>query len=303
MKIRQLEAFRALVIGQTVTQAARMLYISQPAVTRLIADLEQDVGFALFERKRGRLYPTAEGLALYEEVERSFIGMERIQSTAAGIKASSVGMLQIAAAPALSLSFLPRAISAFIRNHPDVNFSLTSNTSRAVVDMVMKQRCSVGFVILPMNYPSMHGELLINTDLLAAMPAGHRLADKEVITPTDFDGERYVSNPRDLQSRLQADALFASFGVERKLQIETQINAGVCAFIEAGLGVALVDPVTALDYIGRGVVFRRFEPTLQTEFQVLYPSERPPSILVRAFVSHVRRFLQAELEERIYRRI
>jgi DNA-binding transcriptional LysR family regulator len=300
MKIRQLEAFRALVLCQTVTQAARMLYISQPAVTRLIADLEESIGFALFDRSRGRLHPTAEGLTLYEEVERSLIGVERIARTAEEIKAARIGALKIAALPVLSLSFLPKAIAAFIDDHPDINVSLSSNTSRAVVDMVMKQRCDVGFVILPMHYPSMFGELLVSTDMVCALPPGHRLADKPVITPPDLAGERFISNSRELDSRLHVDALFASFGVERKLQVETQINAGICAFVEAGLGVALVDPITALDYIKRGIVFKRFEPVLQNEFQVLFPSERPPSVLLRSFVNHVRTYLKAKLASGLY---
>ena len=66
MKIRQLEAFRAVMVWQTVTRAAEALHVSQPAVTRLIADLEESVGFQLFSRIRGRLHPTAEGEALYE---------------------------------------------------------------------------------------------------------------------------------------------------------------------------------------------------------------------------------------------
>jgi DNA-binding transcriptional LysR family regulator len=300
MKIRQLEAFRALILCETVTRAAQMLYVSQPAVTRLIADLEEDVGFALFERSRGRLHPTAEGLTLFEEVERSLIGVERIAETAEQIKSARVGTLQIASAPALSLSFLPKAIATFLKTHEDVNVSLVSNTSRAVVDMVMKQRCSVGFVILPMSHPSTLGELLVTADMVCILPVGHPLSDKDVITPVDLDGERFISNPRELHSRLEVDALFASFGVKRKLQIETQINAGICAFVEAGLGVALIDSITALDYISSKVVIKRFTPTLQNEFQVLFPSAKPPAILTRAFVTHVREFVNTEFNKTLY---
>lgn len=299
MKIRQLEAFRAVVLSQTVTQAAKMLFISQPAVTRLINDLEEDVGFALFDRVRGRLRPTAEGVTLFEEVERSLIGVERIAKTAQQIKAAQTGVLQIAAAPALSLSFLPRAITTFLKTHEDVYLALSSNTSRAVVDMVMKQRCNVGFVMLPMNYLSMHSEPLITTDMVCILPKGHRLAEKTILSPTDLQGERFISNTRELNSRLQMDALFLSFGVERKLQVETQINAGICSFVESGLGVSLIDPITALNYINRDIVIRGFEPTLQHDFQVLFPSNQPPSILVRAFVSHVRNSVEHELATKI----
>src|SRR5437868_6942450 len=100
MKIRQLEAFRAVMLCQTVTRAAEMLHISQPAATRLIADLEESVGFALFERVRGRLYPTAEAQVLYEEVQRSLVGVERIALAAQDIRELQRGSLQIAAAPA-----------------------------------------------------------------------------------------------------------------------------------------------------------------------------------------------------------
>ena len=100
MKIRQLEAFRALILRQTVTRAADMLHISQPAVTRLINDLETDVGFSLFDRINGRLNPTPEAMVLFEEVERSFAGIDRIAQTAEQIKSLRRGSLHIAGAPA-----------------------------------------------------------------------------------------------------------------------------------------------------------------------------------------------------------
>src|SRR5690348_6414912 len=105
MRLRQLEAFRAVMLCQTVTKASEMLHISQPAATRLIADLEDSIGFDLFDRKRGRLIPTAEAQTLFEEVQQSLLGVERIARTAQEIRHQQRGVLQVAAAPALSLSF------------------------------------------------------------------------------------------------------------------------------------------------------------------------------------------------------
>ena len=85
MNLRQLEAFRAVILGQTVTRAAEMLCISQPAATRLIASLEEDIGFSLFDRIKGRLQPTPEAMTLYQEVQRSLLGVERIARTAQDI--------------------------------------------------------------------------------------------------------------------------------------------------------------------------------------------------------------------------
>ncbi|WP_373376928.1 LysR substrate-binding domain-containing protein [Cupriavidus nantongensis] len=298
MKIRQLEAFRAVMLCQTVTRAAEMLHISQPATTRLIADLEEAVGFSLFERMRGRLHPTAEAQALFEEVQRSLVGIDRIAQTALDIRDMQRGSLQIAAAPALALSFLPRAIAAFMADHPQIQITMLPHSSRTVVNMVSEQRCDVGFAILSMNHPSTHGERLLSTRMVCAIPAGHRLASQEVIRPPDLAGERFVSHPRVLDSRLQIDALFASYGIECKVQVETQVSWSICAFVEEGLGVALIDPITALEYKGSGVCFRMFDPLLTTDFSVLFSAQRAPSILLKAFVAHTRAFALARLDPR-----
>nr|WP_240745967.1 LysR substrate-binding domain-containing protein [Cupriavidus oxalaticus] len=132
----------------------------------------------------------------------------------------------------------------------------------------------------------------------APAPAGHPLAGKEVIRPQDLAGESFVSHPRVLDSRLQIDALFASYGIECKVQVETQVSWSICAFVEEGLGVALIDPITAHEYKGAGVCFRMFEPLLTTDFSVLFSAQRSPSILLKAFVTHTRAFALARLDPR-----
>jgi DNA-binding transcriptional LysR family regulator len=298
MKIRQLEAFRAVMVWHTVTRAAEALYVSQPAVTRLIADLEESVGFSLFSRVRGRLYPTAEAQALYEEVERSLLGVERIARTAEEIRSLQRGTLQVAAAPALALAFLPRAIASFLEDHTGIRISLANHSSRTVVDMVVGERCDVGFVILSMNHMSTHGERLLATKMVCALPSDHRLAQREVIVPADLQGERFVSHPHALDTRLQIDAMFASYGIERRLQVETQVSAGLCAMVDAGLGVSLVDPITAMEYRSERVRFVPFEPVMPTDFSVLTPARRPSSTLVSAFSEHVRKFALEQLDPR-----
>jgi DNA-binding transcriptional LysR family regulator len=296
MKLRQLEAFRAIMLCQTVTRASEMLHISQPATTRLLADLEQSLGFSLFERVKGRLYPTPEAQALFEEVQRSLSGIERIARVASEIGALQRGALQIVAAPAISHAFLPRAIADYLGTHSEAHISLLMHSSRSVVDMVVGQRCDLGIAILSMNHPSAHGERLISTRTVCALPAGHRLARRATIRPRDLAGERFVAHPRTLDSRLEIDALFAAHGVELNVQIETQVSHAICSFVEAGAGVSLVDAITAWGYHGQGVVFRPFEPELVIDFTMLIPSQRPPALLLHSFIGHVRQFARANLE-------
>ena len=295
MKIRQLEAFRAVMLYQTVTLASEMLHISQPATTRLLADLESSLRFKLFDRVKGRLNPTVEAQALYEEVQRSLAGVDRIARVADEIRDMRHGTLQVAAAPAIALSFLPHAISDYLKTRPEAHIALAVHSSRSVVDRVIGQRCDVGFAILSMNHATAHGERLISVRMVCALPAGHRLCALDTITPADLAGERFVAHPRSVESRLRMDALFAAHGVEMRAQMECQLGHAICAFVEAGAGVSVIDAISAWGYRGSGVVFKPFAPSLVTDFALLTPSQRPAPLLLKSFIAHVREFAIAEL--------
>ncbi len=185
MKIRQLEAFRAVMLCQTVTLASEMLHISQPATTRLLADLERSLRFKLFDRVKGRLYPTVEARALYEEVQRSLVGVDRISRAADEIEDLRRGTLLIAAAPAIALSFLPHAIADYLKTRPEAHVSLAMHSSRTVVDMVLGQRCDVGFSMLSINHarrawraPDLHADGLCLAGGTSALCARHDQADR-----------------------------------------------------------------------------------------------------------------------------
>ncbi|SFI54090.1 transcriptional regulator, LysR family [Pseudomonas guineae] len=295
VNLRQLEAFRAVILGQTVTRAAEMLHISQPAATRLIAALEEDIGFLLFERIKGRLHPTPDALVLYEEVQRSLLGVERIARTAKEIGSLTRGSLHLACAPVMGLSFLPRAIHAFTKQHQHAQISLQVLPSREVVDQVVGQRCDLGFIAEPNTYPSPRGEQLLRSSMLCALPRGHRLQDKAVVVPEDLEGEAFISYPQAVGSRHHLDAIFDAHGVTRQLQLETQLSASMCAFVELGAGVALVDTISALEYRGDGIVFRPFEPAVEVDFSMLMSAQSRPSRIQESFMQHMREFVASEV--------
>ncbi|TDV67775.1 LysR substrate-binding domain-containing protein [Pseudomonas sp. LP_7_YM] len=295
MNLRQLEAFRAVILGQTVTRAAEMLHISQPAATRLIASLEEDIGFTLFDRIKGRLQPTAEAMTLYQEVQRSLVGVERIARTAQDIRSLKRGSLHIACAPAMGLVFLPRVIAAFMAEHDGVQISLVVHSSSEVIDLVVGQRCDLGIIVLPNTYPSPRSEKLLATRMLCALPAGHRLCDKPLIVPEDLRGERFISFPHSIGSRQQIDTIFAAHGVERELRLETQLSQPMCEFVEHGLGVALVDVLSAVNYRGTGIVFKAFDPAIEMDFSMLLPVQGPASKLQTAFLEHTQAFISRQV--------
>jgi len=128
MRVRQIEAFRAVMMSGSVTGGAVLLNLSQPSVSRLIADLERSVGFVLFERRGSRVYPTAQANALFEAVRRSYVGLELLNQAARRIAAHPIGTIRVAALPALATTILPGVIAEL--SDPDVRLkpALPANT-------------------------------------------------------------------------------------------------------------------------------------------------------------------------------
>ena len=145
LNARQVEAFRAVMLTSSTVGAAEMMHITQPAVSRLLHEFQQAVGLTLFERAGNRLKPTPDAQALYAEVERSFVGLDRIAHAATELRARRAGVLRIAAMPALCNGFLPRYVSTFPREHPRLDLSLSGLASSTVVDWVVSEQCDIGF--------------------------------------------------------------------------------------------------------------------------------------------------------------
>lgn len=289
MFVRQLEAFRATMLAGTVSGAAALLGISQPAVSRLLGRLEKEIRITLFDRSTGRLAPTAEARILYDEVERSFVSVDKIRAVAADIGAARAGHLHIAAMPAVGLGFLPAAIHEFKGTHPNVTITVEVNISARVEESVAAQHVDFGIGAFPFHRTGLEAELFSRAPERLVVPAGHPLAGRAVVRPADLEGLPYIAYTRDQIGRHVSDRVFAKAGVQRRIVAEAQINAVVCDLVRHGVGVGLVDPFTAANYADRGVVAVPFRPRIEIRVGILYPVHRPLSRVARVFLSLLRR--------------
>ncbi|EKS71449.1 MULTISPECIES: LysR substrate-binding domain-containing protein [Caballeronia] len=287
LKIRQIEAFRAVMLRHTVTRAAESLHISQPAVSRLIADLESRVGFVLFERQQGRLAPTAEARVLFEEVERAFVGLDRITQAAHQIRAMRRGSLRVAGSPAVALDLLPAVIARFVEQHPGIDVSLLAHSATTVVDKVASGQCDVGLTAEAIPHPAVKSERLPNAVMRCIVPRGHRLARRASLSPYDLRGEPFVSFPHSFDARAAIDRVFVEAGVTRNLVIEAQLSQAIVALVANRAGVALIDPVTAA-YARQRVAVKRFAPAVHDHFYIVTNASRPVPVVADAFCDAVR---------------
>ena len=300
MKSRQLEAFRAVILRQSITRAAEMLHITQPAVTRLILDLETEIGFSLFTREKGRLFPTSDALLLYQEVERSFVGVERIAHAAQQIRSLTRGSLNVAAAPALALNLLPEWITDFTRVHEGVSVSLLVHGTRLVGELVASEQCDIGFVTYTTWQPGVRVETLFSADMKCILPTGHRLSGKRVIDPEDLAGEKFVSFTGDkVGDHLSPLTFFRDeMGFTGRVVGSSSSMTEVRRFIFAGFGIGCLPEHVVRDDIAQGRLQRLppDEGVADLDIYMLWSLDRKLSAAEAAFIDALNAFIDGQAE-------
>ena len=272
---RHIEVFRALMLAGSATGAAQLLFTSQPTVSRELARLEHLLGYALFERSQGRLRPNARALRLWDEVERSWAGLDRVVEHAMALGQPHQASLSVLSMPALSHALLPGALERLQRNHGEVAVSVATQDGPLLQEWMSAQRFDLGLSEVAEPPPGTRMRSLPAMDEVAVLPAQHPLAAKQVLSAQDFEGLAFISLARDDSYRMQIDAVFAQAGVQRKMLLETLSAVAVCAMVQHGLGVAIVNPLTAQACAGSSLVVRRLAFSIPFQVHMLLPLHRP----------------------------
>jgi DNA-binding transcriptional LysR family regulator len=271
---RQIEVFRAVMVAGHVTRAAEALYTSQPTVSRELARLEQVLGISLFDRVKGRLRPTVRALALLQEVELSYVGLERIAATAASLRDFSQGRLQLACLPALAHALLPDAIRRFVALRPQAGVSITPLESPSLEAALTEQRFDLGLTERREAPAATELRSLLEVDEVCVLREDHPLAARAVLQPQDFADQAFISLAPTDPYRQQIDAVFSGAGVRRQLHIESPSAVSVCALVREGLGLAIVNPLTALALRGQGLEMRPLSVSIPFHVAVVLPAWR-----------------------------
>ena len=288
MKLRQLEAFRATMISGTVSGAAEILQISQPAVSRLIEKFESSFSITLFDRSSGRLVPTPEALLLYDEVERAFSSIDKIRHAAFDIQSAKRGHLDIACLPALGLGFVPSVIRDFAVEYPGVRIRHDIQISAKVEEWAASQQVDFGLAEFPFNRSGFVMEDFCKTAYVLAVPSHFDVAGLKTIAPQDLADVPMIVLTKACAGRHRIDQVFQAAGVTYNAVYETPFATAICSLVSKGLGVGLVDPFTAHDFKDHPIVVRPFEPAILFHVGILYPGHRPLSKVASRFVAALR---------------
>lgn len=275
---RHIEVFRAVMAAGSATGAADLLHSSQPTVSRELARLESLLGYTLFERIQGRLRANARALALWDEVQRSWQGLERVVDRAVALGRPDAVQLSVLCLPALAHALLPGAAARLLQAQPHARVSVTPQESPLLEEWMSAQRFDLGLCEQTAAPPGTRTEVLLTLDEVAVVPAGHALANRPVLQLADFADQPFVSLSADDPYRRLIDARFAEAAVPRTLRMETHSAAAVCAMVEHGLGLAIVNPLTALAAAAASgrLVVRRLAFSIPFSVGCVLPLYRPP---------------------------
>ncbi|KQO84939.1 LysR family transcriptional regulator [Methylobacterium sp. SD274] len=288
MNPAHLDLFRAVLRHGGMTRAAAALGIGQPHVSRAMAQLEADLGFALFVRGHGSVLPTQEGEAFAREVERTYAGLDHLSQAARQIRDLGTGPLRVACQPSLASRLLPRAIRRLSEESPGIRVSVHVPAPETIWSWTASGQCDLGLVRPRSGYSGVICEPFLAIDAVCALPRGHALAARRVIEVGDLAEEPLIAGATGVFQQA-IEASFAAIGLVPRFGLMAQYTAARCGLVAEGLGIAIVDPLPARALANLPIVLRPFRPRLPIETLLIRPAGRPPGQAAERLVRHLLR--------------
>lgn len=283
LRIRQLEALIAVTKNGAVTAAAADLGISQPAVSRLLSDLEKSLGFQLFDRREGRLVPTQEVRYLQPSVEQVLELMRQISDVSQDITQRKAGHIRVACLPGFATSHLPGIVADFLKDRPGVTMTIEPDRPERILEWMIGEQYDFGITDGFNGHPAVESR---NIDIrtVCVFPTGHVLESVPEVTPDHLAGEKLIHSRRDSDFFGRLSRAFQAAKVKMNSHIEVRQFTAACELAINGAGVSVVSELDAVQYTGRGLSYRPFKPFLPHTLSLVRPVLKRPSLVTLEFI-------------------
>jgi DNA-binding transcriptional LysR family regulator len=277
MKIRQMEAKRAVVRSGTTKDAASRILLTQSAVSKLISQLEDELTVKLFSRQGGRMTLTPEGRMTFEDVDRVLNIVDEMREKSRDTGALRAGKLRIGVMPALGHGLLPQTLSALRDQYRNATTVIEEQGRARIEEQVLSGYYDLGLVTLPVQSERLTITELGEAAAVCVLPLDHRLTKKSVIDIEDLAGEQVISVDPETLLRHRTDTLFGEARVRRRLSVQTQTTLLACQLVRAGIGVAIVHPLIAMSSMS-AIEYRPFRPSINLKYAIISSGSKPSRI-------------------------
>ncbi len=300
MRLRHIELFQAILQTGSLTAAAELLHISQPAASKILKHAEQQLGFALFDRVCGKLQPTAEARLLQQQTERLAIDLQNLRRLADNLGRGDARALRLICTPALAQALLPMALQRWRERFPRTACQLATQHTVEIVEALLLREADLGLTLQAVEHPGLCSRMLTEGRMRVIAPPGY-WAQEELDTPVRLQalaGRALIGlDTRDALGSLLRGHLEE---LDPPPRVVTWVQTYQLArqLVSAGQGVALVDPFTALVTDGGEVQTRLLEPAISVPLYALTRVHEQPlpaqAMLLDALGEQAARLLQAE---------
>jgi DNA-binding transcriptional LysR family regulator len=294
MNLRQLEILRAIVRYGTTVATGQALGLSQPAISNAIKTMEEQVGFALFQRLNNRIYPTEEAKSLLAEAEAIFDIHKRLEARIHDLRNNRSGQFRIAATPPLGYGTISNAIRQMQIKRPRARTFLDVSRYESVLDSIEMHRSELGFVMGFEEKAGLNAETLYEGEMVCVMRPDHPLAVQNALDPKSLRKHAFIA----LESGTQlGNALRLAFGQAGEPLVATaEVRYGLtaCVLADAGVGVAVVDPLTASSALQVSLIRRPFRPAIPVSASAVWAENRSMTRLASLFLQEVRGIIKRQ---------
>ena len=284
---RMIEVFRAVMLNGGISAAARALDVSQPSISRLVTDLERITRLALFVKRGRSVAPTAQAVALFTMIDRSFVGMQEIVRYAQQLGEQQMGRLSIGCLAALGHSSMPVAIAKLRDAMPDVTVRLQIDSSPAVAQLVASRQLDIGFVaegVHPTGIERIGG---IRGECRCILPPGHQLGSRSFLAVKHLEGIPFIALSGNSRIRQRIEELMRTESTSINMVAETRWSISASDLVMNGVGLSVVDPFVAAEHVRRGGVSVRLKPTLNFDVDIIAHGNSRPSEAARTLVKQL----------------
>lgn len=281
MELEQLRTFASVADHRSFTKAAEALHLSQPAVTRQIAALEEDLGAKLLDRRIRRVTPTPAGAALYAHAAR-MLGLERdCRATVRDVERGVVGRLRMAASGTAATYLLPDLLGRFRGQHPDIDIQVTTCNSGAAARLTLEEQADAAVVMDFRPHPELKQIRAGRYALVAAMSPGHAFARARSVTVDRLAAEPLIVMQAGSNLRRLVDGLFHAHGAQPRITVEVDHLEAMKKMAAARLGLAIV-PDLAMRGETTGLTVKSIaEARAKRHWSVLFRKDRQDAAVVR----------------------
>lgn len=284
MKLAHLEVCNAVLLTGTVTGAARLLRVSQPAVTKMLQSAENQFGFKLFTREKNRLVPTQEAVDLHPQIVQIASQIDRLREFSRGLATEKASFLRIDCPPSIAATFLPVCIEKFSELFPNVSCQVETHTQTDIINRLMHRQCDVGFSLASLPNPAVIEEVIVEGCGVCVVPHGMLARSKSSVTWKDLGNCRLI--------RVPPGGMFGGLTMEAS-HYTSELKPGSLAvstnflamrMAERGLGIASIDSFTAASVDTSKARILALSPATPVEIRAMHRTQAKLSHAARRFI-------------------